>query len=70
MLHYGNGSPWFGIKFPAVVSDSNIADYVTKHTNSGKLMIQYVTWDDTNVRATYEAWIVMGLEKAVLKRNV
>lgn len=31
-------------------------------------MIQYVTWDDTNVRATYEAMIVMWLEKAVLKR--
>lgn len=70
MLHYGNGSPWFGIKFPAVVPDSNIAYYVTKHMDSGKLMIQYVPWDDTNVRATYEVWIVMCLEKEVLKKNV
>ena len=59
LLLYRNGSPWFGINFPAVVSDSNIAYYVAKHTDSGKLMIQYVTWDDINVRATYEAWIVM-----------
>lgn len=39
MLHYGNGSPWFGIKFPAVVPDSNIAYYVTKQKLE-KLMIQ------------------------------
>ena len=52
------------------MSDPNIAYYVAKHTDSGKLMIQYVTWDDTNVRAAYEAWTVMQLEKAILKRNV